>query len=110
MSPLISASFIAWPNLLRSFSSNEDTFKDLLLPNFIVLCIVVLVGIYAVVEYRKYLSVKINSSAQNIGSFKQFLINAFPIKFKHKNKATNQLSDEIFKLLDEIEKENTPDK
>ena len=49
-------------------------------------------------------------SVQNIGSFKQFLINSFPIKIRHKNQATNQLSDKIFNLLDEIEKENTPDK
>ena len=93
-----------------SLGSNSNFFPSYTFLSFIVLGIFVLVGIFTVVEYRKYLSVKTNSSAQNRGSFKRFLINTFTIKIKHKQQATNQLSDEIFKLLDEIEKENTPDK
>ena len=93
-----------------SLDFNSNFFNNYPFLSFCALGIVVLVVIYTVVEYRKYLSGKTNLSVQNKGSFKQFLIKAFPIKLKHKHQASNQLSDEIFKLLDEIEKENTPDK
>ena len=93
-----------------SLSFNSNFFNDYTFLSFCVLGIVVLVVMYTVDEYRKYLSGKTNLSVQNKGSFKQFLIKVFSIKLKHKHNDTNQLSDDTFKLLDEIEEENASDK
>ena len=67
-----------------------------------------LVILYSIVEYRKYSKIKNSPLSENSVSFKFFLKRKL-VRHSKQLKSSSRPTDKIFDLVDEIEKENTPD-
>ena len=93
------------------FSANIPQLNPIVFISIVIGGIIILspISLTIIVEYRKYLKIKTHFSDGKYFSFFDFLKSRLAKKFKRDN-APNHLSEEIFELLDEIEKENFPEK
>ena len=89
------------------YSSFSNFVGNQVIQGVIVFIAFIAISIYTIVEYRRYLHIK--RVRKNNYSFKSYLKSKVSNQSK-KEQRSNQLSDKTFELLDEIEKENTPDK